>query len=306
MVTLNLGQVSRIKGEHMQYLGRSKNIAAIAGIQYEYLDIPRFTNYEKDGEYRQNYFLSELRFQYSSNRNFTIGAGSRYEWIQYKPSIVTNFEIKGKNEFLTSFLFWGINTLDRPALPRKGVKMEGELGWVYNQSPRVKTFVNGTEVNGDSLGIRYNNYERFSLNFASYSPIGKRVTFISQFQTGINFNYDQNIFNDFVIGGMNNMFRNQILFAGLEEGSFFTPSVAVAAIGLRVNVINSLYAGAKTNFLVNNFISPDNSRLQRPSFLSGHALTLGYNFALGPFEISAMYCDQSRRMVSYINIGIPF
>lgn len=304
-LTLNLGERFRAKGEHLQYLGRGKNIAALLGVQYEYLDIPTFTSYKKDGLYRQNYFTSSFKMQYSSNRKFTIGSGIRYEWVNFKPNIVTPFQLKGSNKFTTLFLYWNINTLDRPVLPRKGVRMDSEIGIVFNQKPEVKVFVNGQEVNPDSLGIKYNNYQRFSFNFETYSPIGKRGTFITQFQTGINFNYDQNIFNDFVIGGMTRMFHNQILFAGLEEGSFFTPSVSSLQLGLRMNISNSLYATAKTNALVNNYISPDN-HLQRPNFLSGHALSMGYNFALGPLEISAMYSDQSRKFSTYINLGIPF
>ena len=305
MATVNLGEKFRIRGEHLQYLGRGKNVAAIAGTQYEFLDIPNFSDFKKIGEYRQNYFRADLKMQYSSNRKFTIGVGSRFEWIKYKPSIVSTFEVKGKNDYLTSFLFWGINTLDRPVLPRRGVKMEGELGIVYNQAPAVKVFVNGQEVNPDSLGIRYNDYNRFSFNFETYAPLSRRTTFFAQLQSGMNFKYDQNIFNDFVIGGITRMFRNQILFAGLEEGSFFAPSVAALQLGLRVNVTNNFYLAGRTNGLLNNFISPDN-RLQRPNFLSGHSATLGYNFALGPLELSAMYSDQSKKVIAYINLGIPF
>lgn len=304
-VTLNLGERFRIKGEHLQYLGRGKNLAALLGIQYEYLDIPSFTNYKRDGLYRQNYFTSSFKMQYSSSRTFTTGSGIRFEWVNVRPTIVTPFQLKGESKFTNLFLYWNINTLDRPVVPKKGVKMESELGVVFNQRPEVEIFINGQKVNPDSLGIQFNNYQRFLLNFESYFPVGKRGTLFTLFQTGINFNYDQNIFNDFIIGGMNRMFHNQILFAGLEEGSFFTPSVSALQLGLRMNISNSLYAMAKTNALVNNFISPDN-RLQRPNFLSGHALTMGYNFALGPLELSAMYSDQSRKFSTYINLGIAF
>ena len=303
--TISIGEKFRIKGEHLQYLGRSKAVAAIASTQYEFLDIPTFTNYKKDGEYRQDYFKADFRMQYSSNRKFTVGSGTRFEWINYKPSIVTPFELRGKNDYVNSYIYIGINTLDRPVLPRRGLRIDGELGLVYNQSPDVEIFINGQQVNPDSIGIRFNDYHRLSFNLEAYVPISRRTTFITQFQLGMNFNYDQNIFNDFVIGGITRMFRNQILFAGLEEGSFFTPSVAAVQIGLRVNVTNNFYLCGRTNSLVNNFISPDN-RLKRPNFLSGHSATLGYNFALGPLEISAMYNDQSRKITPYFNLGIPF
>ena len=35
-------------------------------------------------------------------------------------------------------------------------------------------------------------------------------------------------------------------------------------------------------------------------------LTFSYNFALGPLDISVMYCDQTRKVQAYINLGIPF
>jgi NTE family protein len=57
--------------------------------------------------------------------------------------------------------------------------------------------------------------------------------------------------------------------------------------------------------LASNFYGSGNV-LQPPKLLSGHALTFAYNFALGPLEVSLMYCDQSRQVKSYFNLGIPF
>jgi len=305
LVTVNIGEKFRIRGDHMQYLGRGKNVAAIAGMQYEYLGIPTFNNYKKTGEYRQNYYKADLKMQHSSNRKFTIGGGIRFEWVEYKPTIATAFEIRGKNGFLTTYLHWGVNTLDRAVLPRRGVRINGEIGYVFNQSPVVKTYINGQEVDGDSLGVHYNNYERLYFNLETYSPVGRRSVLSVQLESGMNFNYEQNVFNDFVIGGLTRMFRNQILFAGLEEGSFYTPSVTSLQLALRVHLTNNFYTAGRANGLVNNYISSDNQLVQ-PNFLSGYALTLGYNFALGPLELSAMYCDQSKNFTAYINLGIPF
>ena len=124
-------------------------------------------------------------------------------------------------------------------------------------------------------------------------------------QTGINFNYRQHIMNEFPIGGLTPLFRNQVLFAGLKEGTFYSPSVASFQLGLRYQVFNNTYVIGRGNALINNFISK--SVVQNiPDFLSGYSLTLAYNFALGPLEFSAMYCDQSRQVRTYVKIGIPF
>ena len=59
-----------------------------------------------------------------------------------------------------------------------------------------------------------------------YTPLAKRYTLLTQVQGGMNFMYKNNIMNEFSIGGMTPNFHNQITFAGLREGTFYSPSVA--------------------------------------------------------------------------------
>ena len=161
MVTLNVGDNFRVRGEHLQYLGRGKNIAMIVGSQYDRLDFTTYNNFKKDGLYSMQLFKAAANMQYSGNRKFTVGVGTRYEWIKYKPSIQSILEISGKNEFVTSYTYAAVNTLDKSIYPRRGWKVDAEVGWVYNQSPGVTFFSNGEPVsNLDSLGIAYNNFTR--------------------------------------------------------------------------------------------------------------------------------------------------
>ena len=306
LVTVNIGDNIRARGEHLQYLGRGKNIAMILGSQYDRLDITTYNNLRKDGLYSMQLFKLAGSMQYSGNRNFTVGLGTRYEWIKYKPSIQSVLELSGKNEFLTSYVYAAVNTLDKYIYPRKGVKIDTEVGWLFNQSPDINYFANGEPItNVDSLGITYNNFPRLTINSEIYVPLRSRSTLFTMLQTGINFDYRQNILNDFVVGGMTRTFRNQILFAGLEEGTITTPSVASLQLGFRYEVFNNAYLLLRTNALLNNFISRNNL-LQKPDFISGHAVSFAYNFALGPLEVSAMYSDRTGKIHSYINLGISF
>jgi NTE family protein len=306
LVTINVGENMRIRTEHLQYLGRLKKIALIAGAQYDRIDISTHNDFAKDGLYQAQFFDAGARFQYSANRKFTLGIGSRYEWIKYTPTIQSVFQIKGRNEFIASFAYFSINTLNKPVYPKRGLRIDGQIERITNQTPEISFFDNGEPiVNVDSLGIGYNNYSRALLNVEGYLPTSEKTVLFSHFSTGINFNYRQNILNDFSVGGLNKSFRNQVLFAGLEENSISTPSYASLQLGIRYQLYNNVFLMARTNALVNNFVSVNNL-LQKPEFLSGYAVTFAYNFALGPLEISAMYCDQSRKLRSYINLGIPF
>jgi NTE family protein len=111
--------------------------------------------------------------------------------------------------------------------------------------------------------------------------------------------------NQFAVGGLTYQFAGQVPFAGLKEGSLYTSGFAAFQLGMRYEIMNNTYLIGRSNVLFNNVLSR-NKYLPTPDFLSGYALTFAYNFALGPLELSAMYCDQTRKVKSYINIGIPF
>ena len=256
--------------------------------------------------YATQFFKSDGKFQYSANRKFTVGAGTRFEWVNYRPAIRSAFEIQGKNEYVTTYGFFGVNTLNKSLFPDRGVKIDGEIGRVINQSPKVLFYNDGVPVmNPDSTGVSDNNYNRAVLNAEVYTPLTTRWNFNVMFQGGINFNYNRSILNEFIVGGLTKTIRNQVLFAGLEENSLNSSGVAALQLGLRYEMFNNLYLMGKVNGLVNDFIDIDNA-LKKPTFFSGYSVGFAYNFALGPLEISAMYSDQTKRVRSYINLGIPF
>ena len=53
------------------------------------------------------------------------------------------------------------------------------------------------------------------------------------FQTG-------NVMNEFSIGGLTYSFHNQITFAGLREGSYYSSSAAAMQAGFRYNFYGNL------------------------------------------------------------------
>jgi NTE family protein len=111
--------------------------------------------------------------------------------------------------------------------------------------------------------------------------------------------------NEFSIGGLTDQFHNQVTFAGLREGTFYSASIAEVMLALRYQLFSNVLVTGKANVLFNNFVTKSNFFVT-PNFLSGYALTFTYMFALGPLELSAMYSDQSHSLLGYLNIGIPF
>lgn len=306
LVTLNIGENFRARAEHLQYIGRLKKFSFALGTHFEHFDINTYNNYKTDGVYGQYYGKFDGRFQYSTNRNLALGLGSRIEWIGYRPSIPSSVELRGNDKLATSYFFISHNSLDRKFYPKRGWKIDAEADWVFGQSPNLEYYVKGTLIPDPTrYGMRYDHYQRVLGSLESYLTLFHRTTLIAGGQAGINFNYHQGIVNEFSVGGLTSLFHNQVLFAGLPENSIFTPAVATFQFGLRYQILGSTYIIGRANALLTNFINRS-MLYNNPDIMTGYALTFAYNFALGPLEFSAMYCDQSRKIRTYVNIGIPF
>ncbi|MFT3934691.1 MAG: patatin-like phospholipase family protein [Chitinophagaceae bacterium] len=303
LVTVNVGETFRIKAEHLQYIGRQKNFAFSLGTQYDRFDVNTYNTYKQSGIYKQSFFKADAKAQYFTRHNLAVGIGEKFETINYTPAILSGFQFSGNNNFFTTYAFISHNSLDKVVYSRHGIKLHAEFSVVGRQDPTVNFFVNG--VRTDTLHISDYVYPRVTFNFNSFSPLSRRSTLEWLLQTGIDFNYKDNIMNEFVIGGLTPLFRNQVIFAGLQEGSLYTPSFAAVQAGYRYEMFNNTYLIGRANVLLENFISKSNL-FQNPDILSGYSLTFGYNFALGPLEFSFMYSDQSKKVSTYVNIGIPF
>jgi NTE family protein len=174
---------------------------------------------------------------------------------------------------------------------------------VFEQSPDVQYFA--STVNRSDTSFSEAPYERFLATYDQYVPVTDRYTIQVHLQGGLNLHYHDNIMNEFSIGGLTDQFHNQVVFAGLREGTFYSASVAEGMLALRYQLFNNVMLTGRANILFNNFLDKSNF-FTTPDFLSGYALTFTYHFALGPLELSAMYSDQTRRVIGYVNIGIPF
>lgn len=306
LVTLGLGENFRLRGEHLQQFGRNNRLAFVGGVQFETFGFTTYRKFTPDGSQRQTFFRGELRGQISGERKWSVGGGWRYEWVKYKPAIASAFDLEGENNLQTLFASMAFNTLDASVFPSGGWKINAEFGVLFQQKPALSLLIGGEPAgNPDSIGIRADNFPRFTLSAECYEPIDERATFLLRGQAGLNFGYNQIILNDFAIGGLTPQFRNQVTFAGLQEATFYTPSVAALMLGLRYEAINNLFCTLRIDGLLHNF-SSRRGGMRVPGFMSGTAFTLAYNTPIGPLEISAMYSPDSGRVGTYINMGLAF
>lgn len=306
LVTLNLGESLRLRAEHLQYLGRLKNFGFTLKTQFDRLDFIAYDQYKQTGLYNQNYWEVSEKLHYSTSRNVTVGIGHRFEWLRYKPTITPELAFKGRSQFSTFLAYLNSNTLDRVNFPKKGIKVEFEGGRVARQDLKINFLANGSPLpNPDSIKATNKPFLYSTVSAEGYLPLINKTTAFLSAQSGVNFDYGDNVMNEFVVGGMVKLFRRQVLFAGMQEGSVYSTSYAAVQGGLRWQIFNSTYITGRANVLFNNIVNKSKF-FQSKDFYSGYALTFSYNFALGPLDLSLMYSDQTGKVQTFINLGIPF
>jgi NTE family protein len=303
MVSVSIGESTQIEAEHYQYMGRIKNVAFIAGFRLDNQTINTYQNFKLDGAYKQNFSQLFINFQNSGNNKVAAGIGTAFEYIRYSPSIRSVTETRGRFTDIKSYVYLKYNDLNQIFFPTRGLKISTELAQVYNQKPTLILYENGLPVIPSNLN--FDNYTRLVLDASLFTPINKWFTFLSEFQAGINFTNKPNHLNNFLIGGLNGSFRNQIRFAGLQEATVNSSSVTALQVGIRYNPANNIYITGRINGLVKDFATNKNSTSGKDA-LSGYALTFAYKTPIGPIELSAMYCDQSKKLQSYVMFGISF
>ncbi len=305
LVTALIGETFRIRGQYLQYFGQHNQTSLILSTQYESPEFNEYIDFRKVGIYRNFYSVEDIRFQRTVNRIVAMGLGTRFENTYFRPVLTSPSETKGGDDFFTTYPYFELNTLDRWNYPHDGWHVKGEYDLSYGQNPDFQITENGLPVNADSLNENAKDYSRFLLDANQYIPVNKRSTLFWELQSGMNFRYQVNRVNDFLVGGLTPQFHNQITFAGINEGTINTSSISALMGGFRYELFSSLYGILRENIGIYNYLNVKD-QLVNPSFLSGSSLSLGYDSPIGPIEFSLMYGDQSKVVLGYVNIGINF
>jgi NTE family protein len=232
-----------------------------------------------------------------------MGVGTRWEFLNLNPRFSDEQEIRGNGNQLYSYFYAGMNSLDRRIYPRKGIDLNFETGWIYNEHPGFRIFNDGVQEPVDSTGITFKDYQRYLFQMKYYIPFGMKGALQVQAGSGVNFNHRQGPINAFLIGGLNEVLHNQLPFVGILEGEVSTSSAATFQLAYNYEVAKNIFATPRVGAAVYDFMGAVSTKYK---YLSGYGLSGGYSTFMGPIEGTMMYCDQDGRLRFYVNIGFNF
>ena len=302
-VTVAISENPRVEAEYFKYLGWNRAFGFGMGLYFENNGLNVYDNFIRQQQYRTKYINANVHMQYALSRIMTIGVGTRWEYFHFRPSFESSEELKGDGNQLNSYMYYGVNSLDRKIYPLKGMDLQMEAGWVYNQNPSYRLYKEGEMVPGDSTGLEFPNYQHAMLQMKYYFPFSRRSALEVNLGSGVNFNYNQSPINGYLIGGLSKVAHNQLTFPGLYEGELITSSAAIAQVAYQHELFRNLFVLPRIGVGLYDFNGDVNARYR---YLSGYAITAGYSSRLGPIEGSLMYNDQDGRLKFYVNIGFNF
>lgn len=269
----------------------------------EFTDISTYDgNLKKIGLYNQQHLALKVSASNLITNNFSIGAGTRFEYLKYTPKIKTTPEATGRTHFFTSYVDLHFNNLEGPSYPNKGNNVDFEIGFNYDQHPDFNYF-DGTETYTQNAA-QFSKQAYFTLRYysAHHFPVGKNSVFL-KLNSGVHLGNKQPLMNDFIIGGNNSVLRNQVLFTGFRANAVSSSSVVSPQAGFQYNLGRKLVGNAIVNYLKYDFIKSNYAPGPRRDSVWGMALLVGYNSMIGPLEAVFMYNDLNNKLAPSFNIG---
>ncbi|MBZ5856135.1 patatin-like phospholipase family protein [Flavihumibacter profundi] len=306
--TIGISENPRLRLEHTMIFGTKKiPMASITEMYGERQEFSSYKDFRVIGSNRQSLFYVDTRLQLAFKRRSSYAVGMHWETGSIKPLSQTILDLRGTNNFSQAYFRYEYNSHDRLFLPRRGGYVLFEPSVIINRPEDITLKSNGAEIgNMDSLGIKKSTFTRFRFQAQKVVPVSRKNFITLQAEADANFNTNSFVFQDFVVGGMQPVIRNQVTFTGIPDASVRTNSLVKGSFNWRYQFSGSVYAAATLNLMYHSFLQQQQFYYTPEKLLTGYGLTLGIDSPIGPLEFSFMYSDQSGILKNYVNLGYRF
>lgn len=303
-VTLGISENPRLEAQYFKYLGRRRNFGFGLETYYENNGLNFYDqDFDKMQNYRNKYAHVGMNVQFTFGGTMAMGAATRWEYIKYKPQYSPLLELRGSTNQMNSFVYFGINSLDRKIYPTKGMLLDFQTGYIYSQHSGIRVSMDGQPLDPDSVGISFRDFQHAMLKMKYYLHFDDKSALELNAAGAVNFGNQQSGVNTYFIGGMTDVMHNQIPFVGLFEGEAITTSVAAVQVAWQWEFLRNLFGMPRVGAAVYDLNASTSGKYK---YLSGYGLGFGYSSRLGPIEATMMYSDQLGRLRFYVNMGFNF
>ncbi len=308
MIKVAAGEYFRLLVEHKQAFGPKANNYFNFSFRTENLPLNLYDGSQITSLYNVNYSQFDLNYTRVIGTDLSLAAGIRYRRNFFAPEVADNFQVEGNMSTAYAYLRSEAKTINRRLYPTSGYEFSAEAGIAFNRRAQINAF--NTEGNATDVSEIVDGkpeYYRFMLSYARYYPISRKYVFLYNFQAGLTLNSQGFIFDNFYLGGVEQLYDRQSVFVGLNEGQITTTSITSLLAGLQYNLVGSLFITGKANSGFYNFSTGE--KVYDPDevkWINGFSLGAGYNLSILPMEFTAMYSPEINAVYLHVKIGFLF
>jgi NTE family protein len=308
MAKFAVGENFRVLLEHKQTFGPKANNFFNLSWERQNLPLNSYSGAQKLYVYDVAYSQTDMNYTRVMANDWSLAAGISYQRNRFSPDVVSTDFYRGYVSNYFGYLASESITTDRVNFPTRGHLFFAQGGIVFGRKAQIEhTLTDGTIEDLSSLLRNAPDYYKFMINYTKYNPLNKKWVLFYTLQSSLAIHSQGFIVDNFYMGGIQQLFRQQIAFAGLNEEQINSTSVASGMLGMQYNFAGSLFLMGRANTGMYNFSTLtkawDSNTVKS---INGFSLGLGYNLGFLPLELTAMYSPEIGKLYSNVKIGFVF
>lgn len=304
---LAAGKYYRVYAEHSQAFGnKANNYINISGLT-EHLPLNIYNNAEKVSLYNVYNTQFDLNLTKVFEGNWSLATGLNFQKNKFSPDIAGDLRYSGNSNNYYTYLRATAITINRPFYPTSGYSFKAEAGFVFHRRAQIEAYTGDTTIDVSDIVNDQPGFYRVIADFTDYRSLDKKWVLFYNIQAGLSMKSQGFTFDNFYMGGVQSLVNRQMPFVGINDCQISTASSGSVMLGFQYNIKGSLFALARANTAIYNFIPLTGaSNPVELDYITGFSLGLAYNLSLLPMEFNAMYSPELKTLYPNVKIGFVF
>ena len=308
MAKVALGENFRVLLEHKQIFGPKANNYFSLSWERQNLPLNRYDGTQKLYVYGVRYSHFDINYTRVLHNDWSITAGISHQRTSFSPEVISLDSYNGYVANYFTYLSSESITTDRVNFPTRGHLFYAQAGIVFGRKAQIDhSLLDGTSEDVSNLIDNAPDFYKFIINYSKFNPLSKKLVLFYNLQSSVAIRSQGFIVDNFYMGGIQQLFRQQLAFAGLNEQQINSTSVTSVQLGMQYNFTGSLFLMGRANTGIYNFSTLtklwDSNTVKS---INGFSMGLGYNLGFLPMELTAMYSPEIEKVYTHVKIGFVF
>jgi len=315
IATLNIAENPGARFELNKYFGSKQRLIINTFFHWNLNELPFYVNSFDMGQYDRTTTDFGFGIKYSIGLNRQIGSSINYEYNRFRPyenlkSYLAEENLEYYQISAYSYnAYYKANTTDNLYFPRKGVKLDIEYKYVFNQKPEYNNGIDYT-IDESIFPVDLTDFNSLYFNLDYYiNPL--KPVIVNLGTTMGTTTSEKNLSGLYMVGGSHFDSRyNYIPFAGLNYGEIMAQNVAIVRAGIDVEVFQKLFISLNANIGIDTDTAEGILDFVKDSpfesYMKGMSFGLKFDSVIGPIQLKIADNDFDNSVRWYLSLGYPF